>query len=140
MCISHLCYPKKDDSEGFLVTPYHALNKANVKTCYPLPQIEELLDHSQGDYSFTQMDLTVGYHQVHMNETSHLGKCVIIYLDDILVFSNSWVEHLHHIHNILELLQAHTLQGKKSYVGHSSVPHLGLILDTTRGRSYPSWV
>jgi hypothetical protein len=42
--------------------------------------------------------------------------------------------------NILELLRAHTLQGKKSYVGHSSVPHLGLILDTTGGRSDPSRV
>jgi hypothetical protein len=29
--------PNKDDSEWCLVTPYHALNKANVKTHYPLP-------------------------------------------------------------------------------------------------------
>jgi hypothetical protein len=91
------------------VTPYCALNKANIKTCYPLPQIEELLDHSQGDYSFTQMDLTVGYHQIRMNAASHFGKCVIIYLDDILVFSNSWEEHLQRIRNIHELLQAQTL-------------------------------
>jgi hypothetical protein len=132
--------PNKDDSEWHLVTHYHALNKANVKTRYLLPWIEELLDHLQGDYSFTQMDLTVGYHQVHMNATSHLGKCMIIYLDDILVFSNSWAEHLQHICNILELLRAHTLQVKKSYVGHTSVPHLGLILDTTGGRSDPSRV
>jgi hypothetical protein len=59
---SAFAIPNKDDSRGCLVTPYRALNKANVKTRYPLPQIEELLDHSQGDYSFTQMDLIVGYH------------------------------------------------------------------------------
>jgi len=53
--------PNKDDSEGCLVTPYHALNKDNVKTCSPLPWIEELLEHSQWDYSFTNMHLKVGY-------------------------------------------------------------------------------
>ena len=34
----------------------------------------------------------------------HLGKFVVIYLDDILVFSKSWAEHLQHVHNVLELL------------------------------------
>jgi hypothetical protein len=120
------------------VTPYHALNKDNIKTRYPLTRVEELMDQSQGDYSFTQMDMTIDYDQVRMNATSHFGKCVIIYLDDIFVFSNSWEEHLQHIHNILELLRAHTLQGKKSYVGHSSISHLGLILDTKGGQTDPS--
>jgi hypothetical protein len=82
------------------------------------------VDELQGDYSFTQMNLTIGYHQVFMNATSHLGKCIIIYLDDILVFSNYWEEHLHHIRNILELLQENTHQVNKSYVGHASIMHL----------------
>jgi hypothetical protein len=109
MCIACFDIQKKYYLECCLVTHYRALNKANIKTCYPLPWIEELLDHSQGDYSFTHMDLTVGYHQVHMNATIHLGKCVIIYLNDMLGFNNSWVEHLQHVCNILELLQEHTL-------------------------------
>jgi hypothetical protein len=89
------------------------------------------------------MDLTTGYHQVHMKATDtwkttfktkfglfewlvmpfgltnapttfmrlindifrpHLGKFVVIYLDDILVFNRSWVEHLQHVCNVLELL------------------------------------
>jgi hypothetical protein len=41
---------------------YHALNKATIKNCYPLPQIEDLLDHLQGGCFFTNMDLTIGYH------------------------------------------------------------------------------
>ena len=132
--------PNKDDSEWHLVTHYRTLNKANVKTHCFLPWIEELLDHLQGDYSFTQMDLTVGYHQVCMNATNDLGKCVIIYLDEILVFINSCAKHLQHVCNILELLQAHTLQVHKSYLGKTSFLHLGLILDIAGGRSNPYWV
>jgi len=112
------------------VSHYYAPNKVNVKTRYLL----EFLDHLQGDYSFTQMYLTVCYHQVRMNATIHLGNCVIIYVDDILVFSNSWVEHLQHVHNIIELLWTHALQVNKSYVGHTLVPRLGLILDTVWGQ------
>ena len=101
--------PNKDDSKWHLVTTYCSLNKVTPRNYYTLPHIEDFLDHLQGDYSFTQMDLTARYHQVHMNAKSHLGKCVIIYLDDILVFNNSWEEHLQHVCNILELLQEHTL-------------------------------
>ena len=63
----------------------------------------------------------------------HLGKFVFIYLNDILVFSKSWVEHLHHVHSILEILRAHQLQVKenKSYFGQTSVHNLGFILATT---------
>jgi hypothetical protein len=85
------------------------------------------------------MDLTVGYHQVRMNATCHLGNCMIIYLDDILVFNNSWAEHLLHVCSILELLRAHTLQVKKSYVGHTSISHLGLVLDTAGVQVLAQW-
>ena len=72
----------------------------------------------------------------------HLGKFVVIYLDDILVFSNSWAEHLQHVRSVLELLRAHQLQvkEKKSYFGQTSVQYLGFILDTTGVRLDPSWV
>lgn len=61
--------PKKDGSEWRLVIDYYALNKATVKNRYPLPRIEDLLDHLQGACFFTKMNLTVGYHQVRMPAT-----------------------------------------------------------------------
>ena len=72
----------------------------------------------------------------------HLGKFVVIYLDDISVFSKSWAEHLQHVRSILELLRAHQLQvkEKKSYFGQTSVQYLGFVLDTTRVHPNPSWV
>ena len=36
--------PKQDIPDMRLVTDYQALNKATVKSHYPLPRIEELLD------------------------------------------------------------------------------------------------
>lgn len=59
--------PKKECDEWRMVTDYCVLNKATVKNWYPLPRIEDLLDHLRGDRYFTKMDLTVGYHQVHMH-------------------------------------------------------------------------
>jgi len=173
--------PKKDTSEWHLVTDYRALNKATVKNRYPLPRIEDLLDHLHGACFFTKMDLTAGYHQVRMHAAdtwktvfktkfglfewlvmpfgltnapatfmrfindvfrAHLGKFVVIYLDDILVFSKSWEDHLQHVHTILELLRAHYLQvkEKKSYFGQTSVQYLGFIIDNKGVRPDPSRV
>jgi len=42
----------------------------------------------------------------------HLGKIVIIYLDDILAYSRTWEEHMNHVRLILELLHSHHLQVK----------------------------
>ncbi len=73
---------------------------------------------------------------------AHLGKFVVIYLDDILVFSKSWEDHLQHVRTILELLRAHHLQVKenKSYFGQTSVQYLGFIIDNKGVRPDPSRV
>jgi len=34
---------------------------------------------------------------------------VVVYLDDILIFGQSWVEHLHHIRQVLQTLRQHKL-------------------------------
>jgi len=80
------------------------LIKPLLKEATPYGWMEDLMNHLQRDYCFTQMDLTTNYHQVRNNATNHLGKCVVIYLDDISVLSNSWEKHLQRVHNILELL------------------------------------
>eukprot|EP00253_Pinus_taeda_P012367 PITA_12367 len=37
---------------------------------------------------------------------------VVVYLDDILIFNQSWEEHLHHIRQVLQTLWQHTLCAK----------------------------
>jgi len=46
-----------------------------------------------------------------MNEVLRpfLNSFVIIYLDDILIFSQSWEEHLGHIEQVFEKLRAYDL-------------------------------
>ena len=39
----------------------------------------------------------------------YIGKFVVIYFDDILVFSESKEDHLHHLKVILDLLRKHQL-------------------------------
>jgi hypothetical protein len=33
-----------------------------------------------------------------------LRKCAVVFIDDILIYSKSWEEHLHHITEVLTLL------------------------------------
>jgi hypothetical protein len=149
-----------------------ALNKATIKNRYPLPRIEDLLDHLQGAYFFTNTDMASGYNHVCMQHSDiwkttfktkfglyewlvmpfgltnalatfmqlsndifqpHLGKFVVIYLDDIFIFSSSWEDCLQHMCTVLALLRQQQLQvkEKKSYFSQSSVHYLGFIVDST---------
>ncbi len=50
---------------------------------------------------------------------SELGKIVVIYLDDILIFNKTWELHMQHVWTIFQILRDHQLQvkEKKSYIG-----------------------
>ena len=60
----------------------------------------------------------------------YLDKFVVVYLDDILVYSKSAEEHLDHLNQVLTTLAAHKLKVKlkKCAFGQSSVPFLGLLV------------
>ena len=63
---------------------------------------------------------------------SELGRIVVIYLDDILIFSKTWELHMQHVRTIFQILRDHQLQvkEKKSYFGQSSVPYLGFLVNS----------
>ena len=71
----------------------------------------------------------------------HIGKCVLVYLDDILVMSRSEEEHVKHLELVLSLLQKHQLRAKLSkcefskpelhFLGHV-VGRDGLKVDSTK--------
>eukprot|EP00253_Pinus_taeda_P022234 PITA_22234 len=56
---------------------------------------------------------------------------VAVYLDDILIFSQSWEEHLHHIRQVLQSLRQHKLCANfdKFTFGMTQVQYLGYIID-----------
>ena len=59
-----------------------------------------------------------------------LGKYVVVYLDDILVFSRSVEEHLVHLRAVFERLRAEKFFAKqqKCSFGRSTIKYLGHIV------------
>lgn len=56
---------------------------------------------------------------------------VVVYLDDILIFSQSWEEHLHCIRQVLQTLQKHKLRAnlEKCTFCMTQLQYLGYIID-----------
>jgi len=54
-------------------------------------------------------------HQLHFREINRilfnlLGKCVFVFLDDILIFSNSIEEHLQHLKQVFEIFRKYEVK------------------------------
>ncbi|CAI7822075.1 unnamed protein product [Closterium sp. NIES-53] len=142
--------PKKDG--GFRID-YRALNRIAIKSRYPIPHADKLIDQLRTARVFSKIDLRGGYHQIRveppdcaktafrtryrsfeytvmpfgltnapatfqmtMNEAFRplLDKCVIIYLDDILVYSRDKQQHLADLEAVFTVLDKHRLLTKGS--------------------------
>ena len=78
----------------------------------------------------------------------YLQKFVLVFFDDILVYSKSWVDHLDHLRAILQVLSINQLFAKKSkccfgvlqvaYLGHL-ISFAGLAVDPAKINSVLKW-
>jgi len=70
--------------------------------------------------------------QALMNDVlrTYLRRFVLVFFDDILIYSSSWSEHLQHINIVLSALRAHHLYLKRSKCsfGAPSVTYLGHVI------------
>ncbi|CAH9055543.1 unnamed protein product [Cuscuta europaea] len=85
-----------------------------------------------------------------MNEVfkDFLRKFVLVFFDDILVYSYIWEEHLLHLENVLSLLQKHQLFAKLSkcsfgmkhvdYLGHT-ISGQGVAMDNAKVQVILDW-
>ena len=98
-------FVKKKDGTLILCIDYMQLNKFTMKNKYPLPRIDDLFDQMKGAKVFSKIDLRSGYHQVRIKDedihktafrTRYLDKFVLVFLDDILVYSKNEEEHEEH--------------------------------------------
>jgi hypothetical protein len=77
-----------------------------------------------------------------------LRKFVLVFFDDILIYSTSWTEHLQHIRAVLSVLRANNLHVKRSkcsfatstvsYPGHI-ISEYGVAMDTSKVDSVLNW-
>ncbi|GJP60953.1 hypothetical protein CLOP_g18172 [Closterium sp. NIES-67] len=137
--------PKPDGSLRMCID-YGALNKQTIKNKYQIPQIDDLLDQLRGATVFSKLDLRSGYWQIWMADNSihktafrtamnHilrplLDECVVVYLDDILIYSRDMEQHVEHLRRVFEILRRERFYVKlsKSEFALEKVQFLGHLV------------
>ncbi|CAI7756716.1 unnamed protein product [Closterium sp. NIES-54] len=147
--------PKKDGGIRMCID-YRTLNWVTIKSCYPIPRTDDLLDQLGDACYFSKIELCGSYHQIRvfaddchktgfrtrygsyeftvmpfrltnapstfqltMNRVFHelLNKCVIVYLDNILLFSRTCEQHLRNLDAVFKRLQDNRFITKGSKCG-----------------------
>ena len=114
---------KKDNSLRFCID-FRKLNSRTIPDAYSLPRIEETIDSLSGSKYFSKLDLRSGYWQVEIKEADKFKTAFsagplcfyecLIYLDDIIIFSKTFDEHITRLENVFKQLEKHGLKLKAS--------------------------
>ncbi|UYV80572.1 hypothetical protein LAZ67_19000747, partial [Cordylochernes scorpioides] len=160
---------KKDGTWRFCVD-FRRLNHITKKDVYPLPRIDDVLDHLSSARYYSTMDLKTGYWQVEVDERDRektafvtpdglyefmvmpFGLCnapatfermmdnvlmglkwniCLCYLDDIVVYSDTFEEHLERLSKVLSCFQQAglTINPDKCLFGSTRIKILGHVVD-----------
>ncbi|XP_074316867.1 uncharacterized protein LOC141653113 [Silene latifolia] len=125
--IPTLLVPKKDGTWR-MCTDSRAINNITVKYRFPIPRLDDILyglsgakttfKTKHGLYEWLVMPFglsnALSTFMRLMTEVlrAHLGKFIVVYFDDILVYSSTKDEHMQHLRQLFETLRANKLYGK----------------------------
>lgn len=181
-----LLVKKKDGTKRFCID-YRKLNAVTKKDVYPLPRIDDALNHLSHMKYFTTLDLISGYYQIPIREedkektafTTHSGlyefnvmpfgltnapatfqrlmnvtlaglnwKTCLVYIDDILIFSRTFDEHMSRLREVFDRLRGSNLKVKPSkcrfayfetnYLGHV-ISEKGIRPDPDKVKAILNW-
>ncbi|GJY75887.1 RNA-directed DNA polymerase [Tanacetum coccineum] len=106
--------PKKDGSWRMCVVS-RAINKITVS--FPISRLDNSLDQLAKARLFSKIDLRNGYHQIRIKPSDEwktvfktkdglafMGKFVVVYFDDILIYIQTEEEHLGHLRKVMKAL------------------------------------
>ncbi|KAK3547554.1 hypothetical protein QTP86_024715 [Hemibagrus guttatus] len=124
---------------------YRGLNAITVRYPYPLPLVPAALEQLR--YR-SGRETTVFQSLINEVFQDILGKCVIAYIDDILVYSTSLEEHMRHVRAVLSTLQQNHLYVKpeKCEFHRTMITFLGYVIslqgvemDLTKVQAVTEW-
>ena len=123
---------------------YRKLNSLTIRYCYRLPVIADLLHRVSKGKKLTQLDLHYGFlknvpstFQRVMESVlkDAIGICCEVYIDDIIIYSESEEEHASHVDRVFKLIRDAGLSMKieKCHFGVKEMSILGFRL-TVKGK------
>ncbi|KAA3480648.1 Retrovirus-related Pol polyprotein from transposon 17.6 [Gossypium australe] len=119
-----MLFVKKKDGSMRLCSDYSQLNKVTIKNKYPLPRTDDLFDQLKGATIFSNSYMRSSCYKLRVKDSdvskivfrtrSYLDRFVVVFIDDILIYSRDESEHAKHLGIVLLTLRDKKLFGKFS--------------------------
>ncbi|KAH0682664.1 hypothetical protein KY289_020416 [Solanum tuberosum] len=121
--VAPVLFMKKKDSSLKMFMDYRQFNKVTIENKYHIPMIDDVLDQHQGASFFCKIDLRSSYHQL-----KYLDLVIIVFIDDILIYSRSEDEHATHLRVVLQTLKDPNYSLSSAYVNFGYSLSLSVVM------------